>query len=134
MTSQGHTIVKTILTQNANSFHFKKHHTFLDNPVQALQYQPVTIASTDVFLFGTYREPGKKRGVLFGENFMRRDYSVGERGTVGQGQAGERGTVGQGQADVIRQKPVPVTLSLSLSTPQIRRTQTSALQGGRRGS
>ena len=65
---------------------------------------------------------------------MRRDYSVGERGTVGQGQAGDRGTVGQGQADVIRQKPVPVTLSLSLSTPQIRRTQTSALQGGRRGS
>jgi len=39
---------------------------------------------------------------------MCRDYSVGERGTGGRG-----------QADVIGQKPVPVTLS----TPQIRRTR-----------
>jgi len=94
---------------------------FLDHPVQSLQYQLDTIASTDVFLPETYSEPRKKSGILFGETFMRRDYGVGERGTGGQG-----------QGDVIGQKPVPVTLPLS--TPQIRRTQTSAVRGGRRGS
>ena len=52
---------------------------------------------------------------------MCRDYSVGDGGTGGQG-----------QADAIGQIPVPVTLSLS--TPQIRRTQTYALRAGRRGS
>ena len=93
----------------------------LDHPLQALHYQPVTFASKDVFLPETYREPGKESGVLFGETFMCRDFNVGERGPGGQG-----------QADVIGQKAVPVTLALS--TPQIRRTQTSALRGGRRGS
>jgi hypothetical protein len=80
-----------------------------------------TIASTDVSLSETYREPGKDSGILFGETFMCREYGFGERGTGGQGQGG-----------VIGQKPVPVTLPLS--TPQIRRTQTSAVRGGRRGS
>jgi hypothetical protein len=109
-----------ILTKNVNLFHFKKRHIFLDHPVQSLQYQLDTVASTDVFLPETYREAGKESGILFGETFMCRDYGV------------ERGTGGQGQGNVIGQKPVPV--ALPLSTPQIRRTQTSAVRGDRRGS
>jgi len=46
----------------------------------------------------------KRGGVSFGETLMCSDYSVGERGTGGQG-----------QADVTGQRPVPGTLSLSLS-------------------